>query len=220
MQTESNKINTITRWALRGSFSYGIAFFSIYLVYCILDSLINSGRTFAEDITIWKTLYIHPTALGTGLGAGLLGIFFSKRHAFVCAIAGFIGYSLVSLLWHFFVAVPPTSPHTNLDVVVAPFIQQGLTGIVIGIAIGVVLRGWKNAAWYAIAGAFGFIIGWFFNRILAEIILIRSPYHGHIARVVVGDPWYYLYWLVPAILYGCIFGLCLGAVTFFTKEKN
>jgi len=220
MQTHNNKINTTTRWVIRDAFGFGIAFFFIYLIYCILDSLINSGRTFAEDITIWKTLYIHPAALATGLGAALLGNLISKRHAFVFAIAGFFGYSLVSLAWHFFVAVPSTSPQTDFNVLVAPIIQQGLTGIVIGIAIGVVQRGWKNAGWYAIAGAFGFIIGWFIDRIVAEIILIRSPYHGYIARVVVGDPWYYLYWLVPAILFGGVIGLCLGVVTFLTRVKK
>jgi hypothetical protein len=211
----------MTRSVKRGVFGFGIAFFTIYLIYCILDSLFNYGRTFAEDITIWKTLYIHPTAMATGIGAAWLGILINKRDAYVSAIAGFLGYSLVSLAWHFFVAAPSTtSPQWDFYVLIAPLIEKGLEGIVVGIAIGVVQRGWKNSGWYAIAGTTGFINGWYINRVVAEIILIRSPLHGFISRVVVGSPLYFLYWLAPALLYGGVIGICLGAVTFLTRAKK
>lgn len=203
---------------LQGAIAFGVSFTLIYLLYSLLDSILNFGRTFQEDITIWKTLYLNPTALACGIGAIILGFIINKRRAWISAILSSIGYTLVSLTLSFLLRPPLTAEPGWFYFLVAPLIYAAIAGTVVGGSIGFSQRGWGKTGWYALAGAIGFSVGWFLDRLVAAAILQISPYGGYIVRVVIGSPWYFGYLLVPVLLYGLSIGLAMGVVAAYSGE--
>jgi hypothetical protein len=212
MRTIIHSSGSFSPFIWRGVWGFGVAFGLVTLIFCVIDSMINSGRTLGQGITIWNFLIIHPIALGSGLGAAILTHPIGKRSAWRSVFVGFFGYMLSLLLWRFLISNPLQSLlPKGFYTLFSPTIMISIAGFVIGCGIGFIQRGLPGWGWYAFAGAFGFMVGWLLDRVIAAYILYLSPYGGwYIAQMVIGSPWYFLYWIVPMILFGMFIGVCLG----------
>ncbi len=196
---------------LRGTIAFGAGFTLVYFLYSLLDISLNLGRTFLDaNNAFWRFPYLNPTALACGVGAVILGFVTNKRRAWLSALAGFVGYTLVYLALSFLRNPPLTAQPGWYYFLVAPSLYSVAAGLVVGCAIGYSQLGWKKTGRYALAGATGFTAGWVLDRLAAAAILQISPYDGYVVRVVVGSPWYFVYMLVPALIYGLAIGLALG----------
>jgi hypothetical protein len=208
---------------LRGMLIFGLSFMLITLVYSLIDTLLNHGHNLQEGISVFRYLYIQPTALASGLGAAILGFAIGRKKAWLSALASFLGYNLFSVAWHFAIDLPFRAHPTGFYYLVVPFILQAIAGILVGGGIGYFQRGREYAARYAWYGALGFMAGWFIDRILASLLLTQFtlPYFTaeKFSHMVIGSPWYFIYILAPTLAYGVIVGLALGMAP-FKREKR
>jgi hypothetical protein len=58
------------------------------------------------------------------------------------------------------------------------------------------------------------------DRFAAAAILQISPYGGYIVRLVIGSPWYFVYMLIPGLLFGLSIGLALGAAAVYERDDQ
>jgi len=79
---------------LRSALGYGFGFALIYLLYCLIDTLLNFGNTLWQERSVWSVLYLHPSALAVALGTLITGNWKSKRQGWGAAAAAFVGYTL------------------------------------------------------------------------------------------------------------------------------
>lgn len=221
MELQTGPLEPKSKSIRRGAIGFGVSFTFIYLLYSVLDSVLNFGQTFQEEsLTIWRPLYLNPTALACGTGAIILGFAINKRRAWLSALFGFMGYTLVYITLSFLLSPPLTARPAWFHFLVAPLIYAAIAGAVVGCGIGYSQGGWKKTGRYALAGAVGFTIGWFLDRLAATAILHVSPYNGYVVSVVFGSFWYFVYILVPVLLYGLSIGLAMGAATASPGESR
>jgi len=213
MKTHTNPEEPLSKSILRGIFSFGIGFTLIYLIYCLVDTFLNSGNTLWQGNSIWNRLYIHPTALAYSFGAAIMGLKYSKRKAWLSALAAFIAYTLFFRIWASTYWAHRNSTPSNLEMLQIPiYFFETITGILVGGVIGLIHQGWKKAGWYALAGVIGFNLGWVVENPISIYLIVHSPYTGNLDHLVVGTTWYYMYFLIPVIIYGGIVGICMGII--------
>jgi hypothetical protein len=203
----------LSKSILRGIFSFGVGFTLIYLIYCLVDTFLNSGNTLWRGNSIWNTLYLHPTALACSFGAAIMGLNYSKRKVWFSALAVFITYTLLFRIWAATYLAHRNSIPSELEMLLVPYIFSTITGILIGGVIGLIQHGWQKTGWYALAGGIGFNLGWVVENTVSIFLICRSPYTGNLDHLIVGDPWYFLYFLIPVLCYGGIVGICMGITT-------
>ncbi len=209
MQNHPGSPEPLPKSILRGGLGFGLGFAFIFLAYCLLDALLNPGKTIGTPGTVWLHLLIHPNALGSALGTAYLAWGSGRRRVWLSALSGFCGYELVLLVGsHAFL------PHLTHDYLIARIYQalfMGAVGVLVGGGLGLAQRGWKQAGWSALAGAVGYNLGWLICDLAGVNIILRSPYGDNITNLVIGSLWYYAYYLIPGVVLGIVIGICLGA---------
>ena len=216
MAPHSGLPETVRQSIGRAVLIFGACFALVYLVYALLDTLLNGGHLLWQRDSLWNLLIIHPTAVASGLGVALLGRPSGWRRAWASALVVFLSYILFFRATRFIFSAPPTD---IFGYVVLPTLFQTVTGLIVGSLTGWIQRGRRSAGSYALAGALGFNLGWLVDRVSATGVLFLSPLQGYLSMLVVGSPWYFVYFFVPSLLYGLGVGLCLGVADSLKESK-
>jgi hypothetical protein len=209
------------RLIFRGMVSFTVGFTLVYLVYCLVDTFLNFGKTLYQGRSVWNLLYLHPTALAYSVGAAILAAKFGKRKVWLSALAAFSVFTLFYRIWAATYLAQRTSAtqNFNFDLFIVPLIFSTITGILVGGVIGLVQHGWKKAMWFALAGVLGFYLGWLAEFAVNFFLMQLCPYTGNPSQLVVGDIWYFMYFVLPVIFYGGIVGLCMGVATAGVQKR-
>lgn len=215
MQNQSNPAQSFFGIILRAMIAYGISFSLIYLLYCLIDTAVNSGKTLWQMNSIWNVLYIHPSALGVAFGALIAGNWKNKRQGWGSAAAAFLGFTLLFRLSR------PTfmSTQTQPGAAILQFVFLIILGMFVAGVIGFVQHGIKSVGRHAAAGAIGFVAGWLINDAVS-IFIVKQASIVNLNQLVVGSPVYFLYFLVPGLFYGAVIGLCLGTAAVVEKRNK
>jgi hypothetical protein len=199
----------LTKSILRGIFSFSVGFGLIFFVYCLIDSLFNAGNTIFQGNSVWNKLGNYPTGLAFGFGAALMGLRYGKRKIWLSALAASIAFIFFYKIWLVVYNAYLSSANLELaDSSLVPFVFETIAGIIIGGIIGLIQHGWKKAGWFAMAGVIGFNLGWIIEDAVAQFLIYQSSYNPR--NLIVGDFWYFLYLVIPLILYGGIVGIVMG----------
>ena len=199
---------------LRSALGYGFGFALIYLLYCLIDTLLNFGNTLWQGRSVWGLLYLHPSALAVALGTLLAGNWKNKRQGWGAAAAAFVGYTLFFRISRLAVA----SLMTSIDYFLLQFVFLMLLGMIVAGGTGLIQHGKKSAGWYALAGGTGFNIGWLIDNDISQYILRQNMVN--LSQLVVGSPTYYLYFLLPSLFWGAVIGACIGMAAGAERMKK
>jgi hypothetical protein len=202
--------DSVLKSLFQSCFSFSTAFVIVYSIYCLLDTVINSGLSIWQGNSLWSHSIIDPTVASLGLGAFFLGIQTDRHKAASLGIFVFLSSLFVFRLW---IWILPLDKLQQFDPIIIPFffpLHEALVGLVIGAIIGWIQGGWIKSGWYALAGAIGMTTGFLIMDIAGKNILSHSPFAMDIFRLVVGSIWYYLYIIFPVMIQGITLGLFIG----------
>jgi hypothetical protein len=205
-----NSLISFPKSFFQSSLSFVAAFIIVYSFYSLLDTLINSGLTIWQGNSIWSHAIIDPTVLSLGLGVFFLGIKENQSKSILFGIIVFLSSLLVFRLW---IWLLPLDELMKFNPTIIPFffpLHEALVGIIIGAIIGCMKAGWNKSIWYALAGAIGMTTGFLIMDIVGKTILTHSPFATGISLLVVGSTWYYLYFILPAMIQGLVLGIFIG----------
>ena len=110
------------RSIFRGMVSFAVGFTLVYLVYCLVDTFLNFGKTLYQGRSVWNLLYLHPTALAYSVGAAILAAKYGKRKVWLSALATFIIFTLFYRIWAATYLAQRTSAtqNFNFDLFIVP----------------------------------------------------------------------------------------------------
>lgn len=155
-----------------------------------------------------------------GLGALVVGFKADRRRALFSALAVFLACLLFFRLWIWFF---PLDQLIAINPKAVPFflsLHEAIVGLITGAIIGCVQEGWKKTVWFALAGALGFPIGFLIMDITGKSILALSPFGLNLPRLIVGSPWFYLYFIAPALIQGLALGVCIGLAGIISGRRE
>ena len=200
---------SITGSVFRGMASFSVGITLVFLIFCLIDTLINKGNNAWHGSSIWNSNFnfLHPTAFAYSLGAVIMGIKKNKRKAWLSGLGSFLIYTLLYRAW---LSVPLEQQNYLISTGLEPYILSTVSGMFVGGIIGIIQQGWNKAGWFALAGAIGLNLGWLTRNAIIDLLLAHTPDVYFFDLIKVGDPWYYLISVVPALFYGAVVGICLG----------
>jgi hypothetical protein len=204
---------SVMRWALW----FAASFFAVYLAFALVDSLSNLGQTIGSAQSGWTARVLHPTALGCGAAAFLLCRGAGSRRAVFAALAIYIAYMLVAIIGY------PLMHFTSggfLEYMLYPFLYMACVGVLVGGGIGLFHPGRKQVSRFGLAGMAGFVLGWWVDRGISAYLIVHSQYHGYLSQLVLGSPLYFVYVLLPVILFGLLIGTFLGMAAYHKEVSQ
>ncbi len=220
MQTNIPPSEPLTKSIVRGALGFGGGFALVYLLVCLLDTFLNVGAVMGSGTSLWNGFgLLHPTALAYATGAGIMGLTYGRRRGLAFCPARLSGL------------------HVDLERLVA-----GLPGAAQSDTFG---SGNSSGSLYIFnhhggcdrcrdgmdtaraekrgeicpGGGDWFNLGWVVNNAISMFLIRQSPYTGNWDHLLVGDPWYYIFTIVPAIFYGAVVGVCLGISAARVRER-
>jgi len=208
MNTHSSR--SLPNTFFRNSLSFAVAFVFLYLLYCLLDNFRNPRLAIYQGNSVWSNLVIDPTVAALGVGALILGFKADRRRALFSALAVFLASLLFFRLWIWFLPLDKLITFNPNVVTFFIYLHEVCVGLITGAMIGYTQGDWKRTGWYALAGALGFTIGFLLMDIAGRTILALSPFGLNLPRLIVGSPWFYLYFMVPAFIQGLTLGLSIA----------
>lgn len=219
METKFDLRETILGSILKGMASFSVGITLVFLIFCLIDSLINMGNNAWNGISIWNSnfSYLTPTAIAYCLSAVIMGIKKNKRKAWLSGLGALLIYTLTYRIW---MSVPLEQQNYVISTGLEPYILSTVGGIFVGGIIGIIQQGWKSAGWFALAGAIGFNLGWVVRNTAIGLLLAHTPNVYFFDLIKVGDPWYFILTLVPVLFYGAVVGICLGLSSFRLNQPQ
>lgn len=214
-----NPLESFPKSFFQSFLSFVTAFVMVYSVYSLLDTLMNSGLTIWQGNSVWSHAIIDPTVLSLGLGVFLLGIIENKDKAIPFGIIVLLFSLLIFRLWNWLLPLDTLMKFNPIIIPIFFPLHEALVGIIIGAIIGCMQAGWKTSGWYALAGAISMTTGFLIMDIVGQSILIHSPFVSDISLLVVGSTWYYLYFIIPAMIQGLILGIFIGFADIVRRIK-
>ncbi|MEA5076956.1 MAG: hypothetical protein VB013_00165 [Anaerolineaceae bacterium] len=209
METKFDLRETLLGSIFKGMASFSVGNTLVFLIFCLIDTLINTGNNAWNGKSIWNSNlnYLHPTAIAYCLSAVIMGIKKNKRKAWLSGLGALLIYTLTYRIW---MSVPLEQQNYLISTGLEPYILSTVSGIFVGGIIGIIQQGWNKAGWFALAGAIGFNLGWLTRNAVIDFLLAHTPNVYFFDLIKVGDPWYFLLTVIPVLFYGAVVGICLG----------
>ncbi len=190
--------------------SFALAYILVYTIYSLLGHLANSGFALGQGNSIWSHAVIDPTVASLGLGTFFLLIPKDRGKAIFAGVIAFLSSLAIFRLWNWFLPLNKLLTFDPKIFLLFFPLHEAVVGLFIGAIIGCIHASRGKLGWYALAGSIGMTVGFLIMDIAGKKILAFSPYASDIGSLIIGSPWYYLYFIFPAMIQGLALGISFG----------